>query len=253
MRRILVIVAIVLVACSPLALPLSALAQSGMQGRAEDAATELSRLESSGSWSDLYALMHPDAQAIIPIKAVTGWYANEYGPQGPGLITVTGSQKVSWTWKVNGKTYPTTEVYFTQPFADGRVVEDVVRLVWTGNRWGWFFGRNADFVQDQIAKYASNTAVVNPAPQASTSGGDHVRGLTSGGRKATRGMPSRRRFSPPSARNGTVVREESEVTAIILQRSTASIRINLPPPRLAQGWTFRPICSTFLHPWSRRS
>lgn len=179
MRRILVTLAVLLFGLQLTAnTPMQALAQSGMQGRAEDAAIELSRLESSGSWSDLYALMHPDAQAIIPIAAVTGWYANEYGPQGPGLITVKGSQRVSWTWEVTGETYAATEVSVHQSFADGRVVEDVVRLVWTGSRWGWFFGRNADFVQDQIAKYASNTAtaVANPAPQASTGGGGSCEG-----------------------------------------------------------------------------
>jgi len=121
-----------------------------------DLATHLSILESQGKWDALYDEMHPDAQAIIPRSAVVGWYANEYGPLGPGYITVTNVAYVSWTWEVTGKTYPeTAEISFTQPFANGDVVTDVVRLVWTGERWSWFFGRNMDFVQEQIAKYGS--------------------------------------------------------------------------------------------------
>src|SRR5699024_5746374 len=52
-------------------------------------------------------------------------------------------------------TYPyTAEVSFTQPFADGSVATDVVRLVQDHNgEWRWFFGRSREFVDQQIARY----------------------------------------------------------------------------------------------------
>jgi hypothetical protein len=62
---------------------------------------------------------------------------------------------VEWTWPVTGKTYPiTAEVSFRQPFANGTVAEEVVRLVQDANgEWRWFFGRSREFVDEQIARH----------------------------------------------------------------------------------------------------
>lgn len=132
---------------------------------AEAAATvavELSVLEASGDFNTLYDRIHPDAHAEIPRAAVIGWFQNEFAPRGPGVSTVTGVNFTSWTWPVTGQTYPyTAEVTFTQPFADGTVVEDVVRLVQDHKgEWRWFFGRSREFVNEQIARYVP----VVPAP-----------------------------------------------------------------------------------------
>jgi predicted metalloprotease len=118
-------------------------------------AVELSVLEASSDFNSLYDRIHPDAHAEIPRAAVVGWFQSEFAPRGPGVSTVTGVNFVSWTWPVTGQTYPyTAEVFFTQPFADGTVVEDVVRLVQDQNgEWRWFFGRSREFVDEQIAKY----------------------------------------------------------------------------------------------------
>lgn len=133
------------------------------------AAEFYSRLEAEGRFSELYAYMHPDAQAIIPEAAVVGWYQQEFAPMGPGVSTVTGIQWVSWTWEVTGAAYPqTAEVSFRQPFANGTVTEDVVRLVAFDGEWRWFFGRTRAFVDEQIARYAG--APVAAAPAASQSG-----------------------------------------------------------------------------------
>jgi predicted metalloprotease len=69
---------------------------------------------------------------------------------------------------VTGQTYPNTAIVsFKQPFADGSVVEDVVRLVQDDKgEWRWFFGRSREFVDAQIATYA--LATPQPASPRST-------------------------------------------------------------------------------------
>lgn len=133
-----------------------AVAQSVTDGEAAAiTAVELSELEAIGDFNGLYDRIHPDAHAVIPRAAVIGWFQNEFAPLGPGVSTVTGVRFVEWTWPVTGQTYPyTAEVSFRQPFANGTVVEDVVRLVQDHNgEWRWFFGRSREFVDEQIAKY----------------------------------------------------------------------------------------------------
>lgn len=136
--------------------PFPAVAQATSDAEAAAiVAVELSALEASSDFNSLYDRIHPDAHAEIPRAAVIGWFQNEFAPRGPGVSTVTGVNFVSWTWPVTGQIYPyTAEVSFTQPFADGTVVEDVVRLVQDRNgEWRWFFGRSREFVDEQIARY----------------------------------------------------------------------------------------------------
>ncbi|MEJ7839418.1 MAG: hypothetical protein WKF81_11420, partial [Thermomicrobiales bacterium] len=125
-------------------------------------AVEISELEAQGRFSEIYNQMHPDAQKFIPRSAVVGWYENEFGPLGPGVITVTGVRYVAWTWPVTGVTYPNTaEVSFQQPFANGRVVSEIVRLVKSGEDWKWFFGRSPEFVDEQISAYGNSAGSVD--------------------------------------------------------------------------------------------
>ena len=121
------------------------------------AAYELSRMEASGDFNALYDRIHPDAHAVIPRAAAVGWFENEFAPRGPGVSRITGVEFGPWTWAVTGKTYPNTAtVSFEQPFADGSVANDVVRLVQDENgEWRWFFGRSREFVDEQIALYVT--------------------------------------------------------------------------------------------------
>jgi hypothetical protein len=123
-----------------------------------DTAIALSELEAAGNFDALYNQMHPEARAIVPRAAVVGWFTDQYAPQQPGVIAeVTGVEFVDWTWPVTGKTYPhTAEVSYVQPFGpDGEeMVEGTVRLVEVNDEWAWFFGRDAAFVDEQIAAYA---------------------------------------------------------------------------------------------------
>ncbi|MGH2533393.1 MAG: neutral zinc metallopeptidase [Thermomicrobiales bacterium] len=124
---------------------------------AADMAYYLSELEANGQFNALYDLIHPDAHAIIPRAAVIGWYQTEFAPRGASPATIVGVSVTTWTWAVNGRTYPrTAEVSFVQTFWDGgaeTVLEDVVRLVKSDGEWRWFFGRSREFVEEQIALY----------------------------------------------------------------------------------------------------
>lgn len=148
----LLIVAIIVAAICP---PINAQQAQQDAEAASEAARELSRLEKDGAFDALYDRLHPDAQAIVPRAAVVGWYEHDFWPRGPGEITVTGVQFVSWTWPVTGTTYPNTaEVSFTQPFSsEDSVMSDVVRLVESDGEWRWFFGRSPEFVAEQISRY----------------------------------------------------------------------------------------------------
>lgn len=125
------------------------------QAAAADAAVELSFYEAAGDFNALYDRIHPDAHAVIPRAAAIGWFQEAFAPRGPGVATVTGVRFVEWTWAVTGTTYPiTAEVSYEQPFADGTVEADVVRLVRDRDgAWRWFFGRDRAFVEAQIARF----------------------------------------------------------------------------------------------------
>lgn len=123
--------------------------------RAAAIAVYLSQLEMSGDLNVLYDWLHPDAQALIPATALTGWYQNEWRPRGPAAIQVDQVRFVNWTWPVTGELYPNTaEVAYHQTFADGSTVDDVAHLVQIPEgAWRWFFGRDQPFLDNVIATY----------------------------------------------------------------------------------------------------
>lgn len=118
-------------------------------------AEKLSFLEATGQFNALYDLLHPDAKSIVPLAAVRGWYENEFPAQGVSVAEVVKVRFIPWTWAVNGRMYPeTAEVAFCQTLSDGTVHRDEMRLVKDSQgNWGWFFGRDRDFVEEQIARY----------------------------------------------------------------------------------------------------
>jgi hypothetical protein len=119
-------------------------------------AVYLSQLEAADDLETLYDWLHPDAQAVVPKEAVVGWYTAEWLPRRPGPIRVTDVETGEWTWPVTGETYAhTATVAYEQPFADGTIERDVVRLVQDEQGlWRWFFGRDRTFVDEQIARFA---------------------------------------------------------------------------------------------------
>lgn len=119
------------------------------------AAVALSVLEAEGRFAELYERMHPDARAFIPEQAVAGWYRDAFAPLGPQPAEAVKLRFADWTWEVTGQVYPDTAVVaIRQPFADGSVRREEVRLVrdWDGE-WAWFFGRDRAFVAEQVARY----------------------------------------------------------------------------------------------------
>lgn len=119
------------------------------------AAENLSLLEVTGQLEGLYDLLHPDARAVVPLAAVRGWYEIASPSRGASVAEVVKVRFIPWTWQVTGQMYPeTAEVAFRQTLANGRVIRDEVRLVKNGQgEWGWFFGRDREFVEEQIERY----------------------------------------------------------------------------------------------------
>lgn len=124
-------------------------------GPAAAIAVYLSQLEISGDLGVLAEWLHPDAQAEVPFAALAGWYETEWRPRGPGAILVDDVRFVTWTWGVNGVTYPNTaEVTYRQAFADGSVETGTAHLVQVPEgAWRWFFGPDQQFLDEVIATY----------------------------------------------------------------------------------------------------
>ncbi len=155
MARLVALILIIVLAVT--SVPITGNAQTTEDERAAtETAVALSRYEAEGDLNALYDRIHPDVHSVVPRSAVIGRYQNDFLPLGPGVAQVTGIRFLEWTWEVTGETYPrTAEVSFTQPFANGSVANDVVRLVRDANgEWRWFFGRSREFVEEQIARYA---------------------------------------------------------------------------------------------------
>lgn len=121
---------------------------------ASSTAVYLTELEVKGDLRRLYDWMHPDSKAIVPFPAMAGWYQEAFVLDPPVWMTVDEVRLVEWTWGVTGKVYPSAaEVTYRQRFADGREETDKVRLVRDDGAWRWFFGRDRDFVDQQIENY----------------------------------------------------------------------------------------------------
>jgi uncharacterized protein len=127
---------------------------------AANAARELSRLEADRDFDALYERMHPDALAVVPRSAVTGWYEAFFADRETSEIEVTGVESEPWTWEVTGVTYDdAVTVNYDQPYTVDGVVSHVtgaVHLVPFGDAWGWFFGASRAFLDEQIALYGDD-------------------------------------------------------------------------------------------------
>ena len=118
-------------------------------------AETLSGIEVSGKFYGLYDALHPDARAILPREAVSGWYEDAFPYTGESAARAVKIRFIAWTWEVTGRTYPeTAEVSMRQTLSDGTTLRDEVRLVKDERgAWSWFFGRDRAFVEEQIARY----------------------------------------------------------------------------------------------------
>lgn len=120
-------------------------------------AYELSLLESQGDWQGMADLLHPDSAMLTPAEVVVGWYTDLYAAKSASPIVITGVTEESWFWPVNGQTYDSVAVAYTQDISEGSSVTSVpgvIHLVEGPTGWGWFFGAERGFLNEQIQLYA---------------------------------------------------------------------------------------------------
>lgn len=127
---------------------------------AAEAVREFSVLEAERDFGALYDRMHPDAQAIVPEAAVVGWYEGFLSTRDAGVATITEVVPEPWTWGVTGETYEdAVTVRYVQPYTIDGVVTEVsgeVHVAPIGGEWGWFFGADRAFVDEQITLYGDD-------------------------------------------------------------------------------------------------
>jgi len=154
--------------------------QGDPEAEASAAAIELSRFEASGDFGGLVALLHPDAEAVMPPGVVVDWYTEVFAQRDAGEITnVTSVELIEWTWPVNGKTYQdTAEITFEQPLG-GEAETDTVHLVEVSGVWRWFFGVSLEDANAKLDTYAPDypAAAGDPATAVITDDGSIPWGL----------------------------------------------------------------------------
>ena len=128
-------------------------------------ATEILRLAGERKFNTMYDYMHPDAMAVVPRAAAVGTFTDVYTEAQAGQAQITGVEMVPWTWGVTGTEYPyAARISFVQPFVDENNqqtwLEDDMYLVESGGEWRWFFGSNAETVQQAIETYGQRSQPV---------------------------------------------------------------------------------------------
>jgi hypothetical protein len=128
--------------------------EEARQEAASIAVQTLGQLESWRAYPALYLLLHPDAQTEVPFATLACWYAEQYGVSEDPLVTLVFANEVdsvtfdSWTWAVNGTTYPlAAEVEYRQTsgtIAKSAEVAATLHLVEVDGQWRWFFGESQE-------------------------------------------------------------------------------------------------------------
>jgi hypothetical protein len=113
------------------------------------AAETIGALEMWRAYPALYALLHPDAQELIPFETVACWYADQFGlpsewKQTAFAITVLDVTFAGWTWSVTGDEYvDAAEVTYEQDIGgmgQTGTFENIMHLVSEDGQYRWFFG-----------------------------------------------------------------------------------------------------------------
>jgi predicted metalloprotease len=121
-------------------------------------AEELFQLAAERKFNALYDRIHPDAHAVVPRAAAVGTFAEVYEVVQAGRAEITDARITEWTWGVTGETYPeAAEISFRQPYVDEdgqeQWLEDRMYLVESDGEWRWFFGSDAEFVEEAIERF----------------------------------------------------------------------------------------------------
>lgn len=114
----------------------------------------IGRLESLRAWDALYALLHPDVQALIAPAALACWYADQYGTRDDPKESVQATEvdaigTVSdWEWIAGGITYrQAIQVDYTQTIGtlmESREETGTMHFVEIDGEPHWFFGNRVD-------------------------------------------------------------------------------------------------------------
>ncbi len=135
--------------------PLGADADSD-EGLATIAAETIGALEMWRAYPALYALLHPDAQELIPFETIACWYADQFGTpgewkEGVFATTVLDVTFNPWTWSVNGEEYEDAVAITYQQqigtMARTEAVESTMHLVPEDGQYRWFFGSSLDDIE----------------------------------------------------------------------------------------------------------
>jgi len=135
--------------------PLGADADSE-EARAAIAAETIGALEMWRAYPALYALLHPDAQELIPFGTIACWYADQFGipsdwKDGVFNTTVLDVTFNPWTWSVNGEEYAdAAAITYEQEvgtMARTDTVESSMHLVPVKGQYRWFFGGSLDDIE----------------------------------------------------------------------------------------------------------
>jgi hypothetical protein len=113
-------------------------------------------LEMWRAYPALYALLHPDAQDLIPFEAIACWYAGQFGLPAKWKDTVFSTTVLDvsfddWTWSVNGEEYADAAgIAYEQEIgtmASAETVESSMHLVLEDGQYLWFFGSSLDSIE----------------------------------------------------------------------------------------------------------
>ena len=120
------------------------------------AAETIGALEMWRAYPALYALLHPDAQALISFETIACWYADQFGlpsdwKEGVFQTTVIDVTFNPWTWSVNGEEYAgAVAITYQQQIgtmARTEAVESTMHLVPEAGQYRWFFGSSLDSIE----------------------------------------------------------------------------------------------------------
>lgn len=157
--------------------PLAATAQDANTDTAREqaqvaaAVNGLFAMAAARDYNGMYDALHPDSQDVISRTVALNLFNDVYSRIDAGLTQIVGIELGSWTWEVNGVTYPeAAAVDIIQQVLDENNkpswVQDRVYLARLDGNWHWFISSSKDFIDEVNAAYAGAEA---PADTSSAS------------------------------------------------------------------------------------
>jgi predicted metalloprotease len=120
---------------------------------------QIFELAAAGDYNTMYDMMHPDAQAVVDRSVALNLFSDVYSQALPAEAQIVSMDFGSWTWPVNGQTYPeAAAVTYVMPVrneaGEATWVEDIMYLATEQGAWYWFLGSSQEFIDQINAQYA---------------------------------------------------------------------------------------------------